>query len=175
MTLARFAVPALLLAAACGSIDEIDVTRSATVTVPGGPGAALPIDAIGAVDLPIDRSALEQEGIDVDDVDSARLVGLRLEVTQGTSFDAWLESAAFHVEGPGLPRQLLAQRSGIRALPAGTTAVDLAPSGVDLKPYVLAPTSTVIAEASGIQPAADTTVRVTATIRVDVNVSGLFH
>jgi hypothetical protein len=33
----------------------------------------------------------------------------------------------------------------------------------------------VIAGASGAQPPVDTTVRVIATIRVDVNVSGLFH
>jgi hypothetical protein len=173
--LARALVPAALLATACGGLDEVDFTRSTTITVPGGPGGALPVDAIGAVDLDIDRTALEAEGIDPDDVDSARLVGVRLEVTQGTSLEQWLDDVELHAEAPGLPRTLLARRTGIRALPASTSAVDLETSGADLKPFVLADTATVIAGASGLQPPVDTTVRVIATIRVDVNVSGLFH
>jgi hypothetical protein len=175
MSLARVLVPAVLLTAACGGLDEIDFTRSTTVTVPGGPGGALPVDAIGAIDLDIDRSALDAEGIDPDDVDSARLVAVRLEVTQGTSLEQWLDDVELHAEAQGLPRTLLARRAGIRALPPGTTAVDLEASGADLKPFVLADTATVIGGAAGIQPPVDTTVRVVATIRVDVNVSGLFH
>jgi hypothetical protein len=171
----RARAAAVLLLAACGHLDEVDVTRSATITVPGGSGAALPVNAIGAIPLPLDRRALEQEGIEPDDVDSARLVALRLEVTQGTSFEAWLDEVAFQIEAPGLARSELARRSGIRALPAGTTALDVPASGVDLKPYVLADSSTVFAEATGIQPPADTTVRVTATVRVDVSVSGLLR
>jgi hypothetical protein len=176
MKLAQAAPAALLLAAACGHLDEVDVTRSATVVVPGAAGgASLPVNAIGAIDLPIDRRALSQEGIEPNDVDSARLVRLRLEVTQGTSLEAWLDSVAFHVEAPGQARTLVAQKSGIRALAAGTTALDLDVPGADLEPYLLADRSTVTAEASGIQPSADTTVKVTATVRVDVSVSGLLH
>lgn len=161
-----------LLVAACGDVDEVDVTRSGTATVPGG-GGALPADAV-ALDLAIGRDALAQDGIDPDDVDSARLVALRLAVVSGTSLEAWLDEVAFHVEAPGLPRVLVAQKRGIRSLPGGTTAVDLDVSGVDLKPYVLAPTATVTAEVAGTQPPESTTVRATATIRVDVDVSGLF-
>jgi hypothetical protein len=175
MRLARAAVPLLLLAAGCGDLDEVDVTRSAAVTVPGGPGGALPVSAIGAIDLPLDRRALEQEGIEPDDVDSARLVALRVEVTQGASLETWLDAIEFHVEAPGQPRALLARKSGIRALPAGTTVVELEAPGTDLKPYVLSETSTVTGEAAGNQPASDTALRITGTIRVDVSVSGLFR
>jgi hypothetical protein len=174
MVQARALSAAALLLAACGSIDEVDVTRSATVTVPGGAGA-LPVDAIAAIALPLDRRALEDEGIEPDDVDSARLVALRIDVIEGTSFEAWLDEIAFLVEAPGHARAELARRGGIRALPAGTTALEVPTSGVDLKPYVLSETATVLGEASGVQPAADTTVRVTATVRVDVSVSGLFR
>jgi len=174
------AVAVLLLAllAACGSIDEVDITRSASGTVPGAAGGPpLAGDALGTLDLAIDRGTLRENGVDPEDVDSARLVGLRLEISQGggTSFEAWLDSVSFHVEAPGLPRVLVAQKDGIGSLPPGTTAVDLDTLGVDLKPYVVAESAKVTAEASGTQPAADTTIRATATVRVDVNVTGLFH
>jgi hypothetical protein len=166
--------PVALLAAACGHLDEIDVTRSGSATVPGGPGgAALPAGAFASFPVSIGRDALAAEGIDANDVDSARLVGLRLEVTAGTNLPAWLDQVAIYVEAPGLPRVLVASRSGIRALPAETTAVDLETSGTDLKPYALAPTTTVVAEGGGTQPPVDTTVKATMTLRVDVNVSGL--
>ncbi len=176
MTPARAAVPFLLLATACGGLDEFDVTRSATVTIDGiaGPPSPPLANPSPPIPLPIDRHVLEQEGIDPNDVDSARLVALRIEVTQGASFEDWLESVAFKIEASGLSKQLLAQRTGIRSLPDGTTAVALETSGVDLKPYVLAESSTVTADLTGNAPAMETTVKVTATVRVDVKVSGLF-
>jgi hypothetical protein len=164
-----------LLAAACGDLDEVDVTRSGTATVPGDGGLGTPL-AAGAIalDLALGRDVLEAEGIDPDDVDAARFVAVRLDVVEGTSLEAWLERIALHVEAPGLPRALVAERAGIGALPAGTRTVELSVSGVDLKPYVLAPTATVTAEVEGRQPADTTAVRGTATLRVDVNVGGLF-
>ena len=174
MRIARALAPAVLLLAACGRIDKVDVKRSATVTVPGAPGgAALPVDAIGAIPLPIDRTVLQEQGIDPKDVDSARLVGLTLAVTQGSSLEAWLDSATFWIEAPGLARTLLARKSGIRALPSPTTSVALEAPGADLKPFLLADHSTLTVEASGIQPAETTTLEATATIRVDVSVSGV--
>jgi hypothetical protein len=163
-----------LLAAACGDLDEVQITRSATLDpIPAGqpePTVTLPI----AVPLPIDRRALREEGIDPNDVDSARLVALRIEVVQGASFEDWLESVVVHIGAAGPGRQVLAQRSGIKSLPDGSSVVDLQASGVDLKPYILADTSIVTADLTGNAPAADTTVKVTATLRVDVNVGGLF-
>jgi hypothetical protein len=176
MSFARAALPALLLlAAGCGDLDEFDVTRSATITIDGIAGPASPPLAAPSLPVPllIDRRALEQEGIDPDDVGSARLVSLRVEVTEGASFEDWLEGLAFHIEGAALSKQLLAQRTGIGALPDGTVAVDLETSGVDLKPYVLAESSAVTVDLSGHAPSVDTRVKVTATVRVDVNVSGL--
>jgi hypothetical protein len=163
---------ALLLAAGCGKLDQIDVVRSGTATVPGGGGALPPGGVVATFPFSLGRDALQAQGISPGDVDSAKLVGLRLEVVQGTSFDLWLESVAVHVEAPGLPRVLVAQKSGISAI-AGATAIDLDAAGVDLKPYVLAPTTTVTAQGTGKLPQAATTVKATATLRVDVNVTGL--
>jgi hypothetical protein len=167
-------VPVALLLAACGDLDQIDVVRSGTATLPGVPGgAALPGDAIPPFPFSLGRDALAEQGVDPNDVDSARLVGLRLEVTQGTSLEDWLDEVSFYVEAPGLPRVLVASKTGIGALPDGTTAVELDAAGVDLKPYVLADTTAVTAEGAGTIPPVDTTLRATVTVRVDVNVSGL--
>jgi hypothetical protein len=166
----------LLVAAGCGKLDQIDVVRSGTAVVPGAPaGTPLPASGVAAFPISVGRDALSANGIKPDDVDSAKLVGLRLEVLQGASLEQWLDSVSIYVTAPGMAKMLVAQKSGLRALPAGTTTVDLDTSAVDLKPYVLAETTTVTAEGMGTLPPADTTVKATATVRVDVNVSGLLR
>ncbi len=163
----------LLLAAGCGKLDQFDLVRSGSATVPGAPGGAgLPAGGIATFPISVGRDALQAQGIKPNDVDSAKLVGLRLEVTQGTSLEQWLDAVSIYVAATGMPRVLVARKTGIRALPAGTTAVDLDAMGVDLTPYVLAPTTDVTAEGTGTVPPVDTTVKATATVRVDVNVSG---
>jgi hypothetical protein len=167
----------LAVATACGSLDEVDVSRSAEFTVPGAPGApALALTV--PVPVPVGRSVLEAEGIDPNDVDAARLRALRLEVVAtdpvGSSFETWLDEVSVFVEASGLGRALVARRTGVRALPAGTTVIDLETTGVDLKPFLLAPTATLTADAVGVAPASETKIRATATLRVDVSVSGLF-
>ena len=171
------AAAAALALAACGGLDEVDITRTASGTVPGAPGAApFTGTAFGALDLAVDRRTLQENGVDPDDVDSAKLTALRLEVTgNGASFETWLDQVAFYVEAPGQARTLVAQKSGIRALPPGTRVIDLDAAGVDLKPYVIASSGTVTAEASGNQPAETTTIQATATVRVNVSVSGLLR
>ncbi len=175
MSRALALVPAaLLLLSGCGKLDQIDIVRSGSATVPGAPGgAALPTGGIATFPISIGRDALSAQGVKPNDVDAAKLVGLRLEATDGTSFERWLDDVSIYVAAPGLPKVLVAQKSGISALPAGTTSVELDTPGVDLKPYVLADTTEVTAEGSGTEPPVDTTVKATATVRVDVNVSGV--
>jgi hypothetical protein len=167
---------AAFLLTSCGRLDEVEITRSATGTVPGAPGAVpLTGGSFGGLGLMLDEATLRQNGIDPADVDSAKLVGLRLVVTRGTSFEGWLDAVSFFLEAPGLPRVLVAQTSGVRALPAGTTTLELAAAGVDLKPYALAPSRTVDVQVTGTQPPVDTTIQATATLRVNVNVTGLLR
>jgi hypothetical protein len=154
----------------------VDITRTASGTIPGAAGAPpLAVPALAGLGLMLDPSTFKANGIDPSDVDSAKLVGLRLAVTNGTTFEAWLDSVSFFVEAQGLPRVLVAQKTGIRSLPPGTTVVELATPGVDLKPYVATPSATIGVEAAGSQPSGATTVEATATIRVNVNVTGLLH
>lgn len=170
------AAAAVLALAACGSLDQVDITRSASVDVPGVPGApAGSIPSIQALDMG-GGDQLRAEGIDPGDVDSAKLRQLSVEVTAGDSLETWVDSVSIYVETAGQPRVLLASKSGISALPAGTTRVDLdVNAGVDLKPYLTAASAPVTVEATGSAPDVNTTVKVTATIRVDVNVGGLLN
>ncbi len=166
--------PAALLAAGCGKLDTIDVVRSGSATIPGAAGgAALSGGGIATFPIALGRDALTAQGINPSAVDSAKLAALRLDVTQGASFERWLQSVSIYVEAPGLQRALVAQKSGIGALPAGTTRVDLDTLGVDLKPYLLAPTTTVTAEGTGTVPPENTTIEATATVAVKVNVAGM--
>jgi hypothetical protein len=162
-------VPAVLLLA-CGKPTQVDLTQSGTVTVKGAPGGApLPPGAFTGLDLTLNRSVLDQQGIDTSRVASAELVGFRISVLSGAALTSWLDSAAFYVEAPGVPRKLLGQKTGIRSLDPRSAFVDLESSALDLMPYLLAASTTVTAEGSGIQPDADTTVQATATIQVGVS------
>jgi hypothetical protein len=173
----RSLAAALVLVAACGSLDHVDLTRTATVTIPGAPAGAPggSIPRIQALDIG-GGEALRSQGIDRGDIDSAHLRRLLLSVKSGASLESWLDSLALHVEAAGLPRVRVASRSGLRSLPAGTTSVDLdVDPGVDLKPYLTAPSAPLTVEASGKLPSVVTAVEITATLRVDVNVSGFLH
>jgi hypothetical protein len=170
-----FALPFLVLAA-CGRLDEVDVTRSASVTIPGATGGGdLPSGSVSGLRIALGSALLREQGIDPGDVDGARLRRVHVEVTAGSSLETWADAISLHAEGAGLPRVLLAQKTGIRSLPAGTTSLDLDVPATELKPYLDAATAAVTADATGRAPGADTTLKVTATIRVDVNVSGLLR
>ena len=172
-----------------GSIADAARLATAVAAVDGfaGSGSLLTIvDASLTVRLTRDLWQLEPRHVDLARAvsavarehgavaDRSAVQEVSLAVASGSSLETWLDDVALFVEAPGLARALVAQRTGIRALPAGTTAVDLQTTGVDLKPYMLAPTAQVTAEATGTPPETDTVLRATATIRVDVSVSGLF-
>jgi hypothetical protein len=171
LTLAVFAT----LAAGCGGLDEFDITRSTEATVPAGPpSGGGTLSGFGALDVGSAES-LQREGIDPSDVDSAELRRLEVQVLSGSSLETFVEAVEIRIQSPGLPERVVASKSGIRALPADTrvVALDVTP-GVDLKPYLTATSATLSVGATGSGPAEETRLRVTATVRVDVNVSGLF-
>jgi hypothetical protein len=176
----RNATAAVLLAttlAGCG-LDRFDVDFSSSTTVPGDPLGGAILD-----DLPfggefagvnvLEEEELRDAGVDRDDIDSAKLRSMRLEVTDGEPLPGWLDEVAFYVEADGQPRRLVASRTGIGDLPAGTTSIDLDVENVELKPYVIRE-MTISAEANGGPPTEDTTIRAVAVVRVDANVSSLF-
>lgn len=173
----RRSLTLLLLASACGRIDEIDLTRSASATVPGSPaaGPTVTLDGVAAIDLG-GEAVLREEGIEPDDVDSAHLRSIHVQVTAGTSLERWLDAVTVRLSAPGLPEVAVARREGIGDLPEGTMEVDLqVDRDVDLKPYLTAPSTVLGVDGTGTAPPVDTTVLVTATVRVDVSVPGLLR
>lgn len=163
-------VAGLALLGGCTHLDEVDLTRSGTATVPAGEGA-IPVDVAADLGLALGRDALRDADVDPGNVDSARVRVARVEVVSGADLETWLERVAFYVEGGGRPRTLVAERTGIGALGPGTTTVELATTGVDLTPYVTAEDGRLTVEVEGTLPDVETVVRGTVTVRVDVDVS----
>lgn len=166
------AVVAVALSA-CG-LDNFHVEYEDDTTIPGSPvGSVLEFAPFGGafdgVDLLSDQK-LRDEGVSADNLDSARVEVLELSVTAGSSFETWLDDVAFYVEAEGLPRKLVAEKHGIRQLPAGTILLDLDCTRVELKPYVAKP-MTITAEATGRPPVEDTQIHARVVVDVDADVS----
>jgi hypothetical protein len=175
--MSRTTLALLLAVTACGGLDEVDFTRSASVTIPKGPAGVPPatIDGFSPVDLG-GEAALREQGIDPGDIDSAHPRRLRLEVKQGANLETWLHDVVLRARATGLPEVIVAEKHDIELSPAGTRVVELdVDRDVDLKRYLVGQSPTLGVEATGTPPGSDTTLEITATVRVDVNVSGLLR
>ncbi|WP_437318452.1 hypothetical protein [Sorangium sp. So ce385] len=158
----------------CDSLDNIDVEVGATAVVPAG---TILDDVVGLLDFDafqrIDLSAeFENQGVTKDDVDEVHLVHftLRVESPADGSFD-FLRSASFFAEAEGQPRVLIAK---LDEVPPGARELSMdVIEGVDLKPYVVAPSMRITTEArvSG-RPDEETTVAADVLLDVDVSVPG---
>ncbi|WP_437735196.1 hypothetical protein [Sorangium sp. So ce1335] len=155
----------------CDSLDNIDVEVGGTAVVPAG---TIIDDLLGVLDFDafqnIDLSAeFENQGVTKDDVDSVHLVAftLRVESPEGGSFD-FLSSASFFVEAEGQPRVLIAK---LDEVPRGARELSMEViEGVDLKPYVVAPSMTITSEA-GVSGRPDEATTVAADVLLDVDVA----
>jgi hypothetical protein len=157
----------------CG-LDNFDVEVQEETTIPGNPlGSSLDFLPFGGgfsgFDLLADDE-LRDEGVDAEDIDSAKVEALQLELLTGSSFESWLDDVSFYVEAPGLPRQLVAEQHGIGSLPEGTIVLDLDVTRAELKPYVSRPL-TIVTEVVGRPPVEDSRIRATLVVGVDADVS----
>lgn len=161
----------LLAAAGCGRLDEVDVTRSAIVSVPGDPAGGPARTVSGFRPAPRVEDALREEGLERGDIDSARMVRLRVELRAGTSFERWLDDVVVIVRADGLPDVAIAGKHDVASSPAGTRELELEVSGVDLERYLLGGNPMLGVEGTGTPPPEDTILLITGTARVDVDVS----
>lgn len=171
---ARFAaLLALGGMATCASIDnfEVDVSGKGTIAKGGLIDellSTLSLDEFQSIDL---TNELKNQGVTKEDVDSVRLLRftLTIEGPAGATFD-FLESLTFYVETQGAPKAVLAR---LPAVPAGAKELTLeVEEGLELKPYVVAPSMRITSEVKGTRPDQDTTVRADLTLEVDVTVPG---
>ena len=157
------------LLSTCAGIDNFEVEAGGRARVPARSALDVLLGQLGfagfdSIDL---SQEFENQGVRKEDVDSVRLVALELRVTspEGATFD-FLDSASFFVEAEGLPRVRI---GALASVPAGASALSLeVDEGVELRPYVVAPSMTISSEVSGERPAEETIVEATATLDVDV-------
>jgi hypothetical protein len=164
----------LVYAATCSGLDNFDVTLGGQAVIAGRTlvdELLGPVDfaGLGSVDI-TESKEYQNEGVEEDDVDSVRVVSFQLAIVspQSGTFD-FIESISIYAETKGLPRVRIAS---LEKIPSGAMQLSLAVDSVDLKPYVVATSMIVTAEASGQQPEDETTVDATVVLDVDVNVSG---
>lgn len=159
----------VILTTVCSSIDDFEVEVAGRGEVP----ARTPLDVVlGELSLlGFDRVDVSQQfanqGVGDEDVDSVELVSLALtvEAPADATLD-FVDSVAFLVEAPDLPRREIAE---ISSVPRGARTVSAAVfPGVELKPYVTARSMRIALDATGERPARAVTIRADVILDVDV-------
>ena len=159
--------------ATCDSLDNFDVEQSGQSTVPAATPLdplleALPFDAFSNLDFSQDFA---NQGVTKDDVDSVRLVSMKLEITDppGATFD-FLDSIVFSMRASGEPPIEIARMD---AVPAGATEILLdVREDAELEPYVVAAELEIVSDVEGSLPPQKTTVKATVVLDVDVTIPG---
>ncbi len=167
---------AVLMAFACGDVDNFDIVESSSTQIPGCTVACqvlstLPFADFGAMDITANEE-LQNQGVSKSQIDSVKLTELVLAVTDPPGQDlTFIETIEFRVSSGRLPEQVIA-RGG--PFPPGASQVRLTVFDVELRPYAVADAMTITTEtgAGSTMPPQDTTIAATLTLNVDVNVSG---
>jgi hypothetical protein len=169
------AMGALLLLAACGTPSFSTELRGEAV-VPGDPATASTLlnslPAIGSftqLDFNQDQE-FKNQGVSKDEVSSVTVDRLQLRVVSPPGQDlAFLDEVSFYAKA-GDQEVLIAGASGLAELGAGRHELDLALRGVELQPYVTAPSMSILVRGRGRVPAQDVRLQAVVTLDVKVNV-----
>lgn len=169
----------LLAWTACknGPLKHIEIDGADSVTVERGTVleelvGGLGFDGFTAMDL-TDSSELQNQGVKPGDISTAKLVEFTLEATAPPEGDlSFMERMEIYVEGPDLPRQLLAS-AGPEDFAEGVEEVSFLLEDVDLVEYVVSESLTLETSVSGSRPDEDTTVEARYVIDVGVTAQGV--
>ncbi len=169
------AAAALALGLASCGLDQVEVLLDDQVSIPattiGSPFQPTYPQLQGLAFA--SRQELQNNDVKPEDIDAIFVLGARLEGTepQKDNLGAILSRASFDVESPGLERRLLASKD---PMPDGPSVeLDFDPM-FDLKPYGTAPSMSIHTDLGLKEPRAfPTTVKVTFTLLVDVNLGGI--
>lgn len=173
-SLASFFAPlAMALVTGCGGIDNFDVPIDAKATIPAGTVLDQLLDPLSfggleSIDLSQD---LKNQGVAKSDVDSVQLQTFSLSISApaGQTFD-FMDSVSFFVETEGQPKALVAK---LDPVPQGAAKIDLGvESGLELAPYVIAPSMRMTTSVVGKRPMEQTTIAAHLVLDIDVNVTG---
>ncbi len=168
----RLIYPALAVLLACASsLTTIRIEESATTTVEEGTILEDLLGDIGfagfvSMDLTASQE-LENQGVAPGDIVEVYLRDLTLAVTSPDGGDlSFFDTMEVYVEGPGLPRQLVAWQD---TFPEGQGVVSFELETVDLTDYVVSTSMTLSTEVTAHRP--DQTTEIEASFAVDVGVT----
>jgi DNA-directed RNA polymerase specialized sigma54-like protein len=163
----------LPLLSACSNPLTLEIEESATAVVEAGTIVEDLLDQLGfdgfiTMDL-TESEELVNQGVGPDDIDSVRLVLLELEAVDPPGADlSFFESLSFLVEAPALDTELVASS---QSLEAPIEALEL--EDLELKPYVVSESMSLVTEVSARRPAEDTTVEARFVLEVQATLTGV--
>ena len=171
-----FLAAAALTSTACGALDDFETTIEDEATIPGTFNAQTPSPlnfggSFSSLDLSANRE-FSNQGVGPDDVDAIFVKAVHVESTEPMRdrLDVLLESIDLAVSSPGIAEKSVASKSQFPAAPA--VDLDVVPD-LNLKPYATAESMTMGATISLKQkPTFTTTLRVTVTLAIDINLLG---
>jgi hypothetical protein len=169
----RNALPfGLLLSAACG-LNVFDVTVKGSTTVEQGSLleqiASLPaFSGFNSFDM-AQTAEFRNQGVSKEQINSVKLKSFTLTVKSpaGAKLD-FIDTISFFAETSGVERRRIAHKT----IADGLGSVELELDGVELKPYVSAPSMTITTDVSGRRPPDDTTVEAVVVLTVETNLAG---
>jgi hypothetical protein len=165
----------LALAAACdGRLLTIPIERDADVVIEQGTLIEELVTDFGFAEfVTMDVTSfqeIENQGVAPGDITSVLLTNFELEATGPPGADlSFIESMALYVESPGLPRVRVAHAE---SFPMGEALVAFALDGEDLTDYVVSTSVSLVTEATGHRPDADTTVTARFALEIGVTAQG---
>jgi hypothetical protein len=165
-------LPGLLFASGCHPTFDVTVTGQSTIS-------GNPLPAAGLISLPLsfagfdglDLSSTQEfknQGVSKNEVQRVTLKSVTLSISapSGATFD-FLNSIAFDASAPGQSQVPVAQ---LTSVPPSVSELSLQVDGVDLAPYVTAPSMSVTTDAQGMPPSQDTTVNAVLVFEVVANI-----
>ena len=172
--LARRAATALaLVSLTMCNLDHIDVSVGGKATIPKSSLlntllGDLSVAGFGGIDF---TQQFQNQGVSKGDVDAVNLktFTLTVDAPAGGNFD-FIQSIAFFAEASGATKVQIASMDPV---PKGKTSLTLTvDAGVDLTPYVVAPSMSITSQVKGSAPSEDTTVDAEVVLDVNVHIPG---
>ena len=157
----------------CSGIDNFSVPVDAEAKIPAATILDQLLDPLtfGALESIDFTQELKNQGVTKSDVDSVHMqaFSLTIKAPAGQNFD-FMDSVSFSVETDGQPKSLVAKMDPV---PKGVTALDLTvEKGLELAPYVVAPSMRMTTSVTGKRPMQETTIGAHVVFDIDVNVTG---
>ena len=168
-----------VLAAGCAQPPNVFSTSvKGQSTIPGVPiplpfsGAIPQVAGLGSLDFNQNQE-FKNQGVTKDQVDSVEVMGITLRILSPTAQDySFIDSVKLSAKADGAPQVLVAEKANVQSLhlaaPNPTLTLDL--RNPEIKPFVTAPSMSVMVEGTGRAPPTDTVIEATMDLKVAAHV-----